>query len=648
MKARNIAFIVSVFPLLALCGCLEFPDGTDNAAKEKGIIYPCDANSECADGFVCHKSSLPGFTYGECAPFCDTNGNCPLGRTCQNDVCLRSGEGNSHCVHGTALSDNTCACEGGWVGQNCDECDKEKAYGTDCTAYGSVKDQDNNTYKTVIINGREWMAQNYRRQSVNTFAIPNNDKTNVAEYGLLYKWDTASQSNFCPEGWRLPTMAEFADLFTYAGGESQRVSDNLRAGSWNNGNDIYGFSALPAGDCFDATQNCSNFGELTFFLSSNDNGYSDGSFYGLRIDDGSKTVADSAHGFDKREFASVRCIKGDEEQHNTQCGNGIVEAGEDCDEGKENNGNDSSYCTNECKIKDGCRYDDNIRIFTCCGNGKVEGALKEQCDDGNYTDNDGCSSCIVDPGYGCVTDDKSGMSFCSPLCGNGTRDDGEDCDDGNATDGDGCDARCQIEPNYTCSEQPSICNCNESYYGPNGEKKCYGSLTDPRDDNHHYKTVVIGNQTWMAENMAYTGDNITCDTNTDFDEFVKNYGCLYSFDDAQKVCPQGWHLPTIEDFFTLKDSLGSGSYEVANKLMNWGTGTNTSGFSALPAGYNISPKKSHGFGEEADFWSSSTSTTLGGLIDIMKVKENYDFNTAEDLLTLAVPGSLLSVRCVKD
>ena len=67
----------------------------------------------------------------------------------------------------------------------------------------------------------------------------------------------------------------------------------------------------------------------------------------------------------------------------------------------------------------------------CCGNGEVNGS--EQCDDGNTTSGDGCSST-------CQVEDAP-----APACGDGTVDPGEQCDDGNTTPGDGCSATCQFE-----------------------------------------------------------------------------------------------------------------------------------------------------------------------------------------------------------
>lgn len=93
------------------------------------------------------------------------------------------------------------------------------------------------------------------------------------------------------------------------------------------------------------------------------------------------------------------------------CGNAVVEAGEDCDDG---NGDLGDGCTPECELESGG-----------CGDGALNSG--EECDDGNTTSGDGCSD------------------SCRGECGNGTRDGTEECDDGNTATGDGCSADCKLE-----------------------------------------------------------------------------------------------------------------------------------------------------------------------------------------------------------
>jgi uncharacterized protein (TIGR02145 family) len=134
----------------------------------------------------------------------------------------------------------------------------------------------------------------------------------------------------------------------------------------------------------------------------------------------------------------------------------------------------------------------------------------------------------------------------------------------------------------------------------------YGALVDNRDGKT-YKTVKIGNQVWMAENLNYQTDSSWCYNNSD--SYCEKYGRLYGWDAAMKACPAGWHLPAREEWDSLIfaasgvknpfvitptywDSAGgklkakSGWYNNTYTLKN-GNGTDDYGFSALPGGARI-------------------------------------------------------------
>jgi uncharacterized protein (TIGR02145 family) len=125
-----------------------------------------------------------------------------------------------------------------------------------------------------------------------------------------------------------------------------------------------------------------------------------------------------------------------------------------------------------------------------------------------------------------------------------------------------------------------------------------------------YKTVKIGNQWWMAENLKTTKyndgtaipystgwgelDGAYCWYNNDI-SYKNPYGALYNWYavNTGKLCPTGWHVPSIDDWKTLTDYLGGGD-NAGGKLketgtVHWGSpnlgATNESGFTALPGGY---------------------------------------------------------------
>ena len=81
--------------------------------------------------------------------------------------------------------------------------------------YVSLTDsRDGMVYKTVKINGAIWLAENYRRETGN-WHYPRGQADNVAAYGLLYDWATASSAGFCPPGWRLPQKKDYELLLQY-------------------------------------------------------------------------------------------------------------------------------------------------------------------------------------------------------------------------------------------------------------------------------------------------------------------------------------------------------------------------------------------------------------------------------------------------
>jgi len=107
-----------------------------------------------------------------------------------------------------------------------------------------------------------------------------------------------------------------------------------------------------------------------------------------------------------------------------------------------------------------------------------------------------------------------------------------------------------------------------------------------------YKTVKIGTQIWMAENLAYKPDSGNFWAYDNNQSYVAIYGYLYDWEIAKKICPTGWHLPSDGEWTQLIDYLGS--YEVAGGKMKATSGwdipntgaTNSSGFSALPGGFH--------------------------------------------------------------
>ena len=199
-----------------------------------------------------------------------------------------------------------------------------------------------------------------------------------------------------------------------------------------------------------------------------------------------------------------------------------------------------------------------------------------------------------------------------------------------------------------------------------------GTLTDSRD-GQTYKTVKIGDQVWMAENLNFVTDNSWC-YNDESDNCAK-YGRLYTWaaavgrdedecgfehtcglgsGDIRGACPQGWHLPSQSEWEALIVAVDGSITEYTSSntagtklksVTGWsssGNGTNAFGFSAVPAGYRYYNGDYLSEGNDAFFWSSA----------------EYDSNYAYgmnlycnlDYAFLFSDNKILgfSVRCLKD
>ncbi len=137
-----------------------------------------------------------------------------------------------------------------------------------------------------------------------------------------------------------------------------------------------------------------------------------------------------------------------------------------------------------------------------------------------------------------------------------------------------------------------------------------GELIDPRDGKQ-YKTVKIGEQVWMAENLNWEGAG--CQYN-DSPIFGNAFGRLYKWDEAMKSAPPGWHLPTDAEWQQLVDFAG-GNDVASNKLRakdGWqGNGTDDFGFSALPGGYRGRYGDFLTIGVSGDWWSATEKDSEG-------------------------------------
>lgn len=220
-----------------------------------------------------------------------------------------------------------------------------------------------------------------------------------------------------------------------------------------------------------------------------------------------------------------------------------------------------------------------------------------------------------------------------------------------------CEKEEDTQPTYTENNDEGEKTDNENGI-ENGDEDNRGILFNPdityREvsdaDNNKYKTVIIGNQEWMAENLAYEVSNGNYWAYDNNNSNIETYGYLYDWQTAVNACPDGWHLPSEADWEELFDYL-DGKNVAGGKLKetsttHWVTpnegATNETGFTALPGGArNDSGGSWLMIGYGGGWWSSTEIQTNARYYTL-----NYYYN---DVSSLSGNKNLgLSVRCVKN
>lgn len=195
-----------------------------------------------------------------------------------------------------------------------------------------------------------------------------------------------------------------------------------------------------------------------------------------------------------------------------------------------------------------------------------------------------------------------------------------------------------------------------------------GAFTDSRDGKE-YKTVKIGTQTWMAENLNYKPESGDNQCYKDMSKNCDKYGRLYRVSSLDKnkyaiknkynvraeeyavyvVCPDGWSLPNDTEWEKLMDFVGgistAGTKLKAasgwdNRFSSYRAGTDDFGFSALPGGYAST------YAEQRGYWYSRSEKVFSMQFDkeemfvykISRMTVNHEINE----------NSFVSVRCIKD
>ncbi len=194
----------------------------------------------------------------------------------------------------------------------------------------------------------------------------------------------------------------------------------------------------------------------------------------------------------------------------------------------------------------------------------------------------------------------------------------------------------------------------------------YDSIYD--SEGNKYRTIGIGTQTWMAENLKSTKlndgteipfvadgtawANLTTPGYCWFNSDSVGYGALYNWYTVNtgKLCPEGWHVPSDDEWTTLTDYLG-GISDAGGMLKETGTShwlspntgaTNATGFTGLPAGYRNYAGGFNNIGHYGFWWSTTEWTSSSAWYrDVY-----YGYNSVDR--SNSTKNSGITVRCIKN
>ena len=559
--------------------------------------------------------------------------------------------------------------------------------GEACPNTPTMTDNSGNTYATVKIGNQCWMRENMKttlcknKRSVTSggstptynttdtlYVYPNltTSTSDKAQYGLLYNYPAATA--ICPQGWRLPTKADWNELREYmrtktgnsnyapalAFTEGWDVSTYEGEVGYENGihNNAMGFSVKPAGQWPTTTyiapyaSSYTGFGKTAAFWSSDRvamgmsfyaSWTSLGGYSSTSTNAGTTTVANST-------YMSVRCIRANNNgEANTVNAPTVItfEPSEAI----------SNLTQNSATIKAGKIVNDGGMPVTKYGyvRSTVAGTFNDATLRLNKA-NTSTTSWTTTPSsypYTMSTGSQSGLTS-----------------------------------NTRYYYRAFAINAIDTAYGEvkyftteSNEKACPGLENFTDYEGNNYTTVKIGTQCWMGSNLRATqyfdASNISgCYVPNGSSSLANvNYGRLYTYDAAmrgtysstgpvQGVCPTGWHMPTPAEFETMRTTLkadntmlcNSGAENIAKALASksgWNTSSTT-----CAVGNDLSANNASGFNAYPSGWSSGSSYGNYGKFAIFRTTTagtgfylGYDYTTFSTSTSYTNTNGF-SVRCV--
>ncbi|MCQ2270272.1 MAG: hypothetical protein MJZ52_03470 [Bacteroidales bacterium] len=543
--------------------------------------------------------------------------------------------------------------------------------GQPCPSAPTVSDGEGHIYNTVKIGNQCWMKENLRTKTSeygNVWTKPDADST---IYGRYYDWAAVMQGKsttnypvsgdkvrgICPEGWHVPSDAEWDTLTTYVKSVSEYVCDDCsgtddedytyciakalsQPTGWSNtgtgcnaGNtgdkaNLTGFSAVPAGSCF--YDSFDAFGSNAYFWSATqDFGSSAWSrALGSDVSFVYRGLGDKDNGF------SVRCLK---------------------DEG----GSSATLPTVT-----------TTSVSNITHNSATSG--------GNVTADGGAN--VTARGVCWSTSQNPTIADSHTTDGSGT---------GSFTSGITyvTDATTTYYVRAYATNTVGMVYGNQVSFTTAVYQPCPGAPT-VSDGTNTYNTVKIGNQCWMKENLRTTtkrnnvGNIYTNNTTDGYN--AETYGYYYDWaavmqnesgDKVRGICPEGWHVPSDAEWDTLTkyvynsanpdykcSGCESSVWEQSTKCIakalasttgwssntsegcnagNTGDKANATSFSAVPAGHCFNGDFD-AFGGGAYFWSAAQVGRRTAWFRNLSVNDSYMHRSFGD------KGYGFSVRCLKD
>lgn len=521
---------------------------------------------------------------------------------------------------------------------------------------GTLNDIDGNTYSTIGIGSQIWMSENLKTSKFSDGTdIPNitnqtewlgltsgawryydDNEANNSIHGKLYNYYAVTNTkNVCPSGWKVPSDEDWKTLEMFLGmtqiqadsvgvyrGTNQadllRLNDDWPDIDLPNANNQYGFKSLPSGRTriYSTEPYFSELNTNSYFWCSTP--YLDYGYYRVFSNLSSKIARSSYH---KNAGFSVRCIKG-EVVANYVAAN-IIDVVYTIT-------NTSAICTTYVNKQGDVSI---IERGICWSTNNYPTINDNKLSGGN--------------GAGGLSQTISGLTPSTKYY-----------------------VRAYATSNIgtVYSDNISFSTIAVNYTGQQG------TVNDV--EGNTYRTIGIGGQIWMGENLKTTkyrnGDIIgttpqaTLDISNEIepkyqwaflgDETnVNNYGRLYTFytaTDNRGVCPIGWHVPSVEEWITLINFAG-GYLDAGGKLKGFGTtywnSPNTGasdyyGFNALPGGYRA-PTYFAALKSTA-FFLTSTLNSYQGNYRIQLSSSSQSILTGYSVSNSTKYGG--SIRCLKD